>query len=62
VTRWNGKTDGGNPAASGVYFYRITFPDGSISSKKMMILTRIMAALTDALNRLNHTMEADGGD
>ncbi|HEU4333273.1 MAG TPA: FlgD immunoglobulin-like domain containing protein, partial [Candidatus Eisenbacteria bacterium] len=37
-TRWNGMTDGGDRAASGVYFYRITYPDGSISAKKMMIL------------------------
>jgi FlgD Ig-like domain len=38
VVRWNGKTDAGAHAASGVYFYRITYPDGSISAKKMMIL------------------------
>jgi hypothetical protein len=38
VARWNGATDGGNRASSGVYFYRITFPDGSMSAKKLMIL------------------------
>ncbi|HET7496784.1 MAG TPA: FlgD immunoglobulin-like domain containing protein [Candidatus Eisenbacteria bacterium] len=36
--RWNGATETGGHAASGVYFYRITYPDGSISAKKMMIL------------------------
>ncbi|HEU4764442.1 MAG TPA: FlgD immunoglobulin-like domain containing protein, partial [Candidatus Eisenbacteria bacterium] len=36
--RWNGTTETGGHAASGVYFYRITYPDGSISAKKMMIL------------------------
>jgi hypothetical protein len=26
--RWNGKRDNGSPLSSGVYFYKITFPDG----------------------------------
>jgi len=26
--RWNGKRDNGSPLASGVYFYKITFPNG----------------------------------
>jgi len=38
VVRWNGKTDSGDPAASGVYFYRITYPSGGAASKKLMIL------------------------
>ena len=38
VARWNGKTDNGTRASSGVYFYRITFPDGSTSAKKLMIV------------------------
>jgi len=36
--RWNGKTDGGERVASGVYFYRITYSDGSVSAKKLAIL------------------------
>ena len=36
--RWNGTTETGGHAASGVYFYRITYPDGSISARKMTIL------------------------
>jgi len=38
VVRWNGKTDGGARAASGVYFYRITYPNGEVSAKKLMIV------------------------
>jgi hypothetical protein len=38
VVRWNGKTDGGARAASGVYFYRITYPSGENSAKKLMIV------------------------
>jgi len=38
VVRWNGKTDGGVRAGSGVYFYRITYPSGESSAKKLMIL------------------------
>jgi hypothetical protein len=38
VVRWNGKTDGGARAASGVYFYRITYPNGEDSAKKLMIV------------------------
>jgi len=38
LVRWNGKTDGGARAASGVYFYRITYPSGEISAKKLMIV------------------------
>jgi len=35
---WNGKTDTGGRAASGVYFYRITYPNGEASAKKLIIL------------------------
>jgi hypothetical protein len=35
---WNGRTDDGSPSASGVYFYRIEYPDGTLSSKKMVLL------------------------
>lgn len=38
IVRWNGKTDGGAKAASGVYFYRITYPSGEVSAKKLMIV------------------------
>ncbi len=38
AVRWNGKTDGGERAASGVYFYRITYPSGEATAKKLMIL------------------------
>jgi flagellar hook capping protein FlgD len=38
VVRWNGRTDGGERAPSGVYFYRIAFPGGGVSAKKLMIL------------------------
>jgi hypothetical protein len=38
VTRWSGDTDHGARAASGVYFYRIVYPGGEISSRKMTIL------------------------
>jgi hypothetical protein len=36
--RWNGQTDGGGRAASGIYFYRITYPDGTMSAKKLTML------------------------
>jgi hypothetical protein len=38
VVRWNGKTDSGDQAASGVYFYQIRYPNGGAQSKKLMIL------------------------
>ena len=38
LIRWNGKNDAGLRAASGVYFYRITYPDGGVSAKKLMIV------------------------
>jgi len=38
VVRWNGRTDSGDPAASGVYFYQIRYPNGAAQSKKLMIL------------------------
>ena len=38
IVRWNGKTDGGVRSASGVYFYRITYPSGEASAKKLMIV------------------------
>jgi len=36
--RWTGNLDSGENAASSVYFYRITYPDMTTSSKKMTIL------------------------
>jgi len=36
--RWTGELDSGGRAASSIYFYRITFPDGRTSAKKMAIL------------------------
>ena len=36
--RWEGRSDIGGQAASGVYFYRITYPDGSHSAKQMTLL------------------------
>jgi FlgD Ig-like domain len=36
--RWDGRTDDGNATASGVYFYRIEYPEGGVSSKKMILL------------------------
>ncbi|HEY6572834.1 MAG TPA: FlgD immunoglobulin-like domain containing protein, partial [Candidatus Eisenbacteria bacterium] len=38
VARWNGDTDAGARAASGVYFYRIVYPNGDLSNRKMTIL------------------------
>jgi hypothetical protein len=38
VMPWNGVMDSGTKAASGVYFYRITYPDGGASAKKMIML------------------------
>jgi flagellar hook assembly protein FlgD len=38
LVRWNGETDSGERSASGVYFYRITYPDGEVSTKKLTIL------------------------
>ncbi len=38
VVHWNGKNDGGMRVASGVYFYRITYPNGEVSAKKLMIV------------------------
>jgi FlgD Ig-like domain len=38
AARWNGQTDAGSSSASGVYFYRIEYPDGGITSKKMILL------------------------
>ena len=36
--RWTGGLDSGGKAASSIYFYRITYPDGTTSAKKMAIL------------------------
>jgi hypothetical protein len=36
--RWGGELDSGGKAASSIYFYRITYPDGTMSAKKMAIL------------------------
>ncbi|MGH7680712.1 MAG: T9SS type A sorting domain-containing protein, partial [Candidatus Eiseniibacteriota bacterium] len=38
VVRWNGKSEEGLRVASGVYFYRITYPNGETSAKKLMIV------------------------
>ena len=38
VARWNGDTNHGARAASGVYFYRIVYAGGEVSSRKMTIL------------------------
>ena len=38
VARWNGESDLGGRAASGVYFYRIVYPNGEMSNRKMTIL------------------------
>jgi hypothetical protein len=38
LVRWNGKSDGGARVASGVYFYRITYPNGEASARKLMIV------------------------
>jgi hypothetical protein len=35
---WDGKLGTGAQAPSGIYFYRIEYPDGSVSSKKMAML------------------------
>jgi len=36
--RWDGGLDSGAHAASGAYFYRIKFPSGAASTKKMILL------------------------
>ena len=38
AARWNGATESGARAATGIYFYRITYPDGHTTSKKMAVL------------------------
>ena len=38
TARWSGDTESGGRAASGAYFYRIVFPGGEISNRKMIIL------------------------
>jgi hypothetical protein len=38
TARWNGRDDAGRMVASGTYFYRITYPDGTESARKMIIL------------------------
>lgn len=38
VGRWDGKSDSGISMASGTYFGRITFPDGTTSERKLTIL------------------------
>ncbi|MEK7329334.1 MAG: T9SS type A sorting domain-containing protein, partial [Candidatus Eisenbacteria bacterium] len=37
-TRWTGELDSGGKAASSIYFYRITYPDGASLAKKMALL------------------------
>jgi hypothetical protein len=36
--RWTGELDSGRKAASSIYFYRITYPDGKTSARKTAIL------------------------
>jgi hypothetical protein len=36
--RWSGSADRGGRVASGVYFYKIEYPDGSVSAKKLTML------------------------
>lgn len=38
TAEWDGRTNAGESAASGAYFGRITFPDGSHSERKLTIL------------------------
>lgn len=38
VTRWNGRTEGGDRVASGVYLFRIQHPNGEISAVKTVML------------------------
>ncbi|HET9253516.1 MAG TPA: FlgD immunoglobulin-like domain containing protein [Candidatus Eisenbacteria bacterium] len=38
AVRWNGATNEGSSTASGVYFYKIEYPDGAVSSRKMILL------------------------
>ena len=34
---WNGRTDGGRQAASGTYFYRLTFGDQMVTKKMSLV-------------------------
>ena len=36
--RWTGELDSGGKASSSIYFYKITYPDGTSSARKMAIL------------------------
>jgi flagellar hook assembly protein FlgD len=36
--RWNGRRDDGQPIASGVYFYKVKFADGSESGSRMALV------------------------
>lgn len=36
--RWDGTTDKGGAVGSGVYFFRVTYPDGTQQSKKMTLM------------------------
>jgi len=38
TARWNGQNDHGEPSASGTYFARIIYPDGSKAEQKMTVL------------------------
>lgn len=38
VVRWDGRSDEGASTASGVYFYRIEYPEGGVGAKKMILL------------------------
>ena len=38
VARWDGRNQGGDYVGSGVYFYRIEFPGGGATSRKMILL------------------------
>ena len=37
TTRWNGRTDSGAPAATGMYFLRVQTPQGSRASKLTLV-------------------------
>ena len=38
VTRWDGRLDDGRAATSGAYFFRISYPDGTTSERRMTLL------------------------
>jgi hypothetical protein len=36
--KWDGRTDRGATPASGIYFYRIQYPDGGTFQRKMALI------------------------